>query len=112
LQKSNLKLRNIAAHATRVSDEQGEYVMRVRSDNCGTVSEINLASTQLSLRQERTASRPEFNASFEKKIERLWFQSKHLGWSYNDFVSHLLEILVVLQRRDKIKLPHLSAKEL
>ena len=85
--------------------------MRVRSDNCGNVSEINLANAQLSLIQEKTASRPVFKASFEKKIERLWFQSKRLGWSYNDFVTHLLEILVVLQRRDKIKLPQLSAKE-
>ena len=37
--------------------------------------------------------------SIEKKIENIWRESKELGWSYNDFVSHLLEVLVVLNHR-------------
>jgi hypothetical protein len=37
--------------------------------------------------------------SIEKKIENIWLESKELGWSYNDFISHLLEVLVVLNHR-------------
>jgi hypothetical protein len=37
--------------------------------------------------------------SIEKKIENIWHESKELGWSYNDFVSYLLEVLVVLNHR-------------
>ena len=37
--------------------------------------------------------------SIEKKIENIWLESKDLGWSYNDFISHLLEVLVVLNHR-------------
>ena len=37
--------------------------------------------------------------SIEKKIENIWLESKELGWSYNDFVSYLLEVLVVLNHR-------------
>ncbi len=47
--------------------------------------------------------------SIEKKIENIWLESKELGWSYNDFVSHLLEVLVVLNHRTV--LPKLDAKE-
>jgi hypothetical protein len=44
-----------------------------------------------------------YNTSFEKKIERLWFQSNNLDWSYSDFVVRLLEVLVVLRYRDSVK---------
>ena len=37
--------------------------------------------------------------SIEKKIENIWLESRELGWSYNDFISHLLEVLVVLNHR-------------
>lgn len=37
--------------------------------------------------------------SIEKKIENIWLESEQLGWNYNDFVSHLLEILIVLNYR-------------
>ncbi len=47
--------------------------------------------------------------SIEKKIENIWLESKELGWSYNDFVAHLLEVLVVLNHRTI--LPKLNAKE-
>jgi hypothetical protein len=47
--------------------------------------------------------------SIEKKIENIWLESKELGWSYNDFVSHLLEVLVVLNHRSF--LPKLNSNE-
>jgi hypothetical protein len=37
--------------------------------------------------------------SIEKKIENIWLDSQELGWSYNDFVTHLLEILIILNYR-------------
>ncbi len=46
-------------------------------------------------------TRRKLNPSIEKKIERLRFEQ--FGWSYNDFVVQLLEVLVILQHRDKAK---------
>jgi hypothetical protein len=37
--------------------------------------------------------------SIEKKVENIWLESEELGWSYNDFVAHLLEVLIVLNYR-------------
>jgi hypothetical protein len=37
--------------------------------------------------------------SIEKKIENIWLESEQLGWTYSDFVSHLIEILIVLNYR-------------
>jgi hypothetical protein len=65
-------------------------------------SEINSKSAQLHLHQEKTVNRTKFNASVERKIERLWLQSKPLGWNYNDFVVHVLGVLVVLNHRNKV----------
>ena len=47
--------------------------------------------------------------SIEKKIENIWLESEDLGWSYNDFVSHLLEVLVVLNHRSV--LPKLNSND-
>jgi len=44
--------------------------------------------------------------SIEKKVENIWLESKELGWSYNDFVSHLLEVLVVLNHRTFLPKPN------
>jgi hypothetical protein len=78
--------------------------MSVRNYKYKNTSEINSKAVQLHLSQEKTGNRSKFNTSMEKKIERLSFQSKPLGWSYSDFVVHLLEVLVVLRQRDKVKL--------
>jgi hypothetical protein len=42
-----------------------------------------------------------FNTSMEKKIERIWFDSKKLGWDFNNFVVCLVEVLIVVQQREK-----------
>jgi hypothetical protein len=47
--------------------------------------------------------------SIEKKIENIWLESEELGWSYNDFVSHLLEILIVLNYRGDVPVPRQHA---
>jgi len=48
--------------------------------------------------------------SIEKKIENIWLESEELGWSYNDFVSHLLEVLIVLNYRGALPVPRQHAK--
>ena len=78
--------------------------MRVRGHEQENNSETNFKEAQLHFSQEKSANRSKFTTSMEKKIERVWFQSKSLGWSYNDFVVHLLEVLVTLQHRQKVKL--------
>lgn len=37
--------------------------------------------------------------SIEKKIENIWHESQEAGWSYNEFVAHMLEVLIVLNHR-------------
>jgi hypothetical protein len=37
--------------------------------------------------------------TIEKRVENIWLESEELGWSYNDFVTHLLEVLIVLNYR-------------
>ena len=44
-----------------------------------------------------------FNSPMEKKLERIQLDSKRLGWSYNDFVVHVLEILTVLHHRNEVR---------
>jgi hypothetical protein len=75
--------------------------MPVRNYKYENNSETNSKSAQLHLPQEKTVNRAKFNASVERKIERLWLQSKPLGWNYNDFVVHVLGVLVVLNHRNK-----------
>lgn len=46
--------------------------------------------------------RSKIKMSIEKKIEHIWLESKEQGWSYNEFVAYLLEVLVVLNHRSLI----------
>jgi hypothetical protein len=77
--------------------------MRVRNNEYGNECEDNIVLAGCPVTQERNAPRPKFNASFEKKIEQLWFESDRLGWSYIDFVIHVLEVLVILRHRESVK---------
>ena len=55
---------------------------------------------------------PKFRISIEKKIESIWLESEQLGWSYGDFVFHLMEILIVLNYRSLMpKLNQANLKE-
>jgi hypothetical protein len=77
--------------------------MRVRNEESGNGRELRFVTTYISVNEENKLSMLKRNASFERKIERLWFRSKTLGWNYNDFAVHILEVLVVLRRRDNVK---------
>jgi hypothetical protein len=89
---------------------KGENIMRVRNEKSGGESELRFISTYVSAHDENKSSRLRQSTSLERNIERLWFQSRTLGWSYNDFVAHLLEILLILRHRDSVK-PRLHRKE-
>jgi hypothetical protein len=78
--------------------------MRVRNHREEDNREINANSARIHLSKDKTSNRRKFNTSMEKKIEHIWFDSKKIGWSYNDFVVHVLEVLVVLQQRNMAKL--------
>ncbi len=65
---------------------------------------VDSASFEENIICEKHAIKPKFAITAEKKIERLWRNSKQLGWSYSDFVTHMLEVLIVVKQRDKINL--------
>ena len=65
---------------------------------------VDPASFEENIICEKHAIKPKFAITAEKKIERLWLNSKRLGWSYSDFVTHMLEVLIVVKQRDKINL--------
>jgi hypothetical protein len=84
--------------------------MRSSNEEYGNECNNNVALSSFSVNKENTTSISKFNASFERKIERLWFQSRHIGWGYNDFVVQILEVLIVLRHRDSVKLAAASKR--
>jgi hypothetical protein len=102
--KFRLRSQNIPAHAGAMSCEEGGDTMRARNNYYNNVIEINFGNLQIPVIQKGVAAEDEFNASFEGEIEYLWAQSRSRGWSYDDFVAHLLEVLTVVRSRDKIGL--------
>ncbi len=69
-----------------------------------TVGNIPAELVELATRGAPRGSK--LKMSIEKKVENIWLESKELGWSYNDFVSHLLEVLVVLNHRTFLPKPN------
>jgi len=53
-------------------------------------------------RHETPLPRTKFNISMEKKIERLWYESRQHGWSFGRFVTAILEVLTILHHRNKL----------
>jgi hypothetical protein len=51
---------------------------------------------------DRPLSGTKFNISMEKKIERLWHESKALGWTFTGFATHVMEILIIIQYRNRV----------
>ena len=71
---------------------------------------VDSASFEENIICEKHALKPKFAITAEKKIERLWLDSNRLGWTYNDFVTHMLEVLIIVGQRDKINLSGKRAK--
>src|SRR5258706_3541094 len=80
--------------------------MRVRNSKYEITGEIISNPFQRDLAPQKTEGHPKLKASVEKKIERILFDSKKLGWSHDDFVSYLFEVLIVLQKRNNLDLRH------
>lgn len=76
--------------------------MRVRNYKYGDDCELNFKPAQFGLPQGKIVKKASLNMRVERKIESLRLQSTRLGWSYDDFVTHLLEVLAVLQQRGKL----------
>jgi hypothetical protein len=62
----------------------------------------NTTSPKIQSSRETTC-RPKFGSSLEKKIERTWSESRKLGWDYNHFVTAMIEVLIILQQREKLR---------
>jgi hypothetical protein len=78
-----------------------DNVMRVRNLKSGGAVKYDHTLAPRFL--EETGPSPKYNSRLERKVERLWKQSRSLGWSYPDFVTHLTEVLIVLRHRSKDK---------
>jgi hypothetical protein len=44
-----------------------------------------------------------FNQRIERQVEQLLRQSRALGWSHPDFVTYLMEVLVVVRHRSSAR---------
>ena len=51
----------------------------------------------------RSRSGAKFNFSIERKLERLWEESEKSGWKFSQFVTAAIEVLTVLDHRNKFK---------
>jgi hypothetical protein len=78
-------------------------MMLVRNAESDGDSQPHFVATYISVTEESNLSTRLFNISFERQIERLWLQSRQLGWSYSDFTIHLLEVLLIRRHRDGLK---------
>ena len=80
--------------------------MCVRNSKSEIQSEITSKAlkSHLASRKIGDCQRPKLNASMENNIERILLESKKLGWNYNEFVGSLLEVLIILQQRNKVDL--------
>ncbi len=52
---------------------------------------------------KKSGSGSKFKTSMERRVEQLWCEARELGWTYSQFVSVLLEVLVVVPQRDRLK---------
>jgi hypothetical protein len=75
-----------------------------------TNSLVDSASFEKNIVCENHALKPKFAITAEKKIERLWLDSNRLGWTYNDFVTHMLEVLIIVGQRGKVNVSDASVK--
>jgi hypothetical protein len=41
------------------------------------------------------------NGFLERRIERVWRESRDRGWSFSEFAVYALEVLIVLNQREK-----------
>jgi hypothetical protein len=84
--------------------------MRVRNIEQENNRETTFNAVRSYLSAGKTGKGAKFNSSMERRIEALWLRSEKLGWNYRDFVIHLLEVLLILNHRDKVS-PMIASKQ-
>jgi hypothetical protein len=90
------------AHVQKKECGQGEYTMKADDNSYQDSCVISFAEVQAYLKiEKKLAVAATFNTYVEKEIEKMWLKSQEHGWSYNDFTSRFLEVLVVLSHRNK-----------
>lgn len=63
----------------------------------------NAEFPQLEIRHEKPARTPEkLNIIIERRIENLWLEADSLNWSYQQFVSLILESISVIRYRNRL----------
>ncbi len=95
---------NAQAFAAEIMRQKGGMVMGVLVNSAQDspskygAGDMRDEATELPARGLRQGSK--LKMSMEKKIENIWLESEQQGWTYSDFVSHLIEILIVLNYRE------------
>jgi hypothetical protein len=54
-------------------------------------------------KSKRVKMENRFKGVLERKIEGIFEEAQELGWNYTRFVSSVLEILVILRHRNKLR---------
>jgi hypothetical protein len=88
-------------------------VVRVENDNTEvSLHEMKALFLDEDVPAEKIRSGSKFNISMEKKIERIWHESRNLGWSFNAFSVGVLEVLIILHHRNKLPAPDRPVRKL
>jgi hypothetical protein len=69
--------------------------------NLKSSESIKYGDTPASLVCQEPEQDPKYKLSLERKIEQLWLRSEKSGWDYGKFVTHLIELLIVLRHRSR-----------
>ncbi len=59
-------------------------------------------NTHKPLPQGTELSNFKFNLAMERQIEKIFGDAQKHGWSYQDFTLNIVEVLLILQRREKV----------
>jgi hypothetical protein len=85
-----------------LSKNFGGQVMRIPSER-NNLKDTNLSVQKHPFEEENGVNHGrKFNISVEKKIEKLWLDAKDLGWSFQEFVVFILEILTIMHYRKSV----------
>ena len=60
-------------------------------------------SNPVNKKSKRTRMESRFKGVLERKIEGIFEEAQELGWNYTRFVSSVLEILIILRQRNKLR---------
>jgi hypothetical protein len=73
--------------------------MRVRELKSNDSVKYDNTPTSLVFGEPEESSK--FNWVLERRLEQLWLRSEKIGWDYGEFVTRLIEVLIVLRQRNR-----------